>query len=188
MKNTKSIQNNIVPNTRSIWINLTNGLEWLGNYRLKHEDFGFVRIPSTWCEQKLFWKILEALPPEFYLTAAQGKVDLIVFDASKHTESRALWQGCSFIEYAINRCWTGKIIKQIDRNKSADKYFDYLYRNLPKSTKSVLKYYKKFVPEEWQDNGKLICMVHIACIYTEHDGDYKYFAERLQNYLTNFKE
>ena len=71
------------------YINLTNGIKWINH--LSKVD-GFVRIQSTWCEQKLWWRIIQDLGYNFLIDVATGN-DVTVFDASaKKKSSRAIFQ------------------------------------------------------------------------------------------------
>ena len=158
-----------------LFINLTNGIDFLDN-KVKFNKCSFIRIPSAWCEQKLFYKILETLPPEFYLALALTG-DVFVVDYSHEDKpSRALWQGCSWITYAINKRWFNEEVKdyQLDRASKCLPYFQELYNKMPGSTKSVLDYYKKFLNVKEK--------VTIMTIYdkTDHDGDYEYFTNKLR--------
>lgn len=105
---------------------------------------GFLRLPSTWCEQKLWYRILESLSTEFYIAASGWEV--VVHDRSeKARRTRAQWQGLSWVRYALNRRWHGTETVEVSRNGMVvSPYWDHIYRNMPKRTKNLLDYYGSF--------------------------------------------
>lgn len=84
------------------FINLTCGLVHLPDIPDPH----FVRIQSTWCEQKEWGWLLKDLDYDFLMHLATG-YDVQVWDGSHRTTSRAIWQGIPWIRYALNRRWFG---------------------------------------------------------------------------------
>jgi len=151
------------------FINLTNGLAYLGEVN----NPSFIRIPSTWCEQKRWDDILNSLPPEFYLACASN-VDITVYDAGKSGITRAQWQGIPLIEYVLNRRWFDSVLDETffgTRIKSAHPYFEHVYKNLKRRTKRLIDYYGKFLT---RDSPMLI---FIEFKLTDKDGDYGYFTK-----------
>ena len=68
------------------YLNLTNGLEYINeipNYKL-------VRIQSTYCEQKLFDRMIQDLDYNFLFDIAQGNTVRIYDTSSNKKQSRAL--------------------------------------------------------------------------------------------------
>lgn len=161
------------------YLNLTNGIEYLDIPEFK-EDYKFVRIQSTICEQHLWDVLLRDLDYNFLLDLALGN-EVVICDTSAHkTISRALYQGTEFIRYALSKYWLKKDITPIVRGMNCAQYFEEEYEKLSPQTLKKLKYVKKFL------NTEEIC---ITCIgqNTKHDGDYKYYKNILIKHLTNKK-
>ena len=167
-----------------IYINLTNGLEFLKFpltrelFLLQHRyssdpktyfnglrDVAFVRIQSTWCEQKRYGDIINALSDDLLMNLAIGN-ECYIFDASRRKRgSRALWQGVNFIRDALMFFLFGKTRKH-PNGMHVD--FENRIKSLNKNAVNKLKYYKKFlITSEIALNA--------VCAKTEHDGDYEYF-------------
>ena len=84
------------------YLNLTNGLEYMSEIKKFGFDFKFVRIQSTYCEQKLFDRLIQDLDYNFLFDIAQGNI-IRIYDTSRNKkQSRALYQGVEFIKYSIN--------------------------------------------------------------------------------------
>jgi hypothetical protein len=154
------------------FINLTNGLVYLGEV----DNPSFIRIPSTWCEQKRWDDILNSLPPEFYLACASN-VEIMVYDAGKRRITRAQWQGIPFIEYVLNRRWFDVILDETfyeERIRSARPYFEHVYKNLHRRTKKLIDYYGKFLT---RDSPIFIFLEYKR---TDKDGNYDYFVKKFK--------
>jgi len=90
-----------------VYYNLTNGI----NRIFFPEDIvncsiHFIRIQSTWLEQKRYSEVLEQLDYDFLMKLALGN-DCVVYDTSQkdHGISRACWAGVEWIRYACSRAW-----------------------------------------------------------------------------------
>lgn len=156
----------------NLFLNIDNGIEWIPAMRETGDEYSFVRIQSTACEQKRFWFILEDLDYSFLMAAATG--ECCVFDGSSRKPiSRALYQGVEWINYALNRHWLARITKPIVKGNDCSFYFNSLW-NAKESerAKKKLSYMQKFVTvEKVRISGR--------CITTEHDGDYPFFRDIL---------
>ena len=124
--------------------NLTNGLR-CPCYTF---DFKLVRIQSTHCEQKLWDRILHELGADFLHTLATGQV-MVVHDLSeKQRETRACWQGLSWIRYATHRAWYPDDVppKELSRNgQDVSQYWEHQWHDLDRPTVNLLNHYRKYV-------------------------------------------
>jgi hypothetical protein len=124
------------------FINLTNGLLAIDLYKL--EDYRYIRIQSTWCEQKRWEDILWTLSDDFLMAAAKGDI-CYVFDFSEHRKcTRAVWQGLEWIKFVLNKRWYGTNYTLVGRAKCSGKYFQEQYDKLSKGVKNRIDYYQKF--------------------------------------------
>ena len=124
------------------FINLSNGIEAVGEYGL--EDYRFMRIQSTWCEQKRWDDILMTLSDDFLMHAAQG-VECVVYDyGARKPVPRAIYQGLEFVKYVLLKRWEGVEYKPVGRCKSARSYFGEEYLKLQERTKTRLDYFGKY--------------------------------------------
>lgn len=135
-------------------VNLSRGLLNLDHIPGSHFPVSITRIQSTSCEQKRWPHILETLPPDFYLQLAVGRTGFFHDVSERPRLTRATWQGLSWIRFAINTAWglgwptRERGLRVPDefsrRGVNVTGYWDHVYRNLPRSTKSVLNYYKGY--------------------------------------------
>lgn len=150
------------------YVNLTNGIQAIKDYGL--EDYSFIRIQSTACEQKLWDYILQDLSHDFLMNVALGNT-CIVYDYGSRSDKgvpRAVWQGLEFIKFCLYKCWYD--IKYPIKGRAKDPiYFDYTYRNLKKRTKTKLKYFKKFA------SGSI--SIESRCEKTDKDGKKNWYVE-----------
>lgn len=161
---------------KKIFINLSNGIEAIPRLVAYHQ-YRFVRIQSTYCEQKHWDRLLKDLDYEFLMSLALG-YECIVYDYSQGRDSpRACWQGLPFIRYVLRRRWLGKKGPVWIRNMNVERYFERIYYGLSRDTKKKLDYFKKFVLTDeirlfWK-GGK-----------TKMDGKYGEFREILSTFGT----
>ena len=155
------------------YLNLTNGLEYLKEIK----DYKIVRIQSTICEAKNWDKLIQDLDYNFLMDLAQGNKIEIYDTSSKKRISRALFQGVEFIKYALNRRWfDNENAQAMVKEQNVTAYFKHEYERLSKNAKSKLDYIKKFL------NANEV-NIETFCRKTEHDGDYIYFKELLNEEL-----
>lgn len=110
--------------------------------------FHIIRIQSTHCEQKHWDRILHDVGAELLFTIASGQV-AIVHDMSEHPhESRACWQGLSWIRYACFRTWNGNLnMPQVEKSRGGfvlNPYWEEQWLKLPRSTVSWVDYFRKY--------------------------------------------
>lgn len=149
------------------YINLTNGIQAIKDYNLR--NYTFIRIQSTWCEQKLWDYVIQDLSYDFLMNVAIGHT-CIVYDCGSRSEDgipRSIWQGLEFIKFCLYKCWYDIDYPPVGRANDL-KYFDHIYRNLTKKTRRKLKYFRKFA------SGS----VSIESRYekTDNDGDKRWYV------------
>ena len=156
-----------------LYINLSNGIEFLSHIP-SDLPARFIRIQSTWCEQKRWEDILLHLDNDLLFNLAIGN-QCIIADTSIHTISRALWQGVPWIEYALNKAWFNKEIKAFVRSHNVSKYFEGIYQKLDKRTIKKLTYFKKFSFCNRID-------LHTIYMLSRKDSKYKELKEIIKRY------
>jgi len=140
------------------FINLTNGIEFLP----KVSDPNFIRIQSTWCEQKQWDRLLQDLDYNLLLWLSQG-YPCVIWDTSSTKEvPRAIYQGVELIRYVLNRRWFDRITIPWVKTYNCSDYFDKVYDRLEDKTKKKLDYFKKFLNTDEVLLGS-------ACGRTNHD-------------------
>ena len=125
-----------------IYINLTNGIEYLKNIDFKPK---FIRIQSTKCEQKDWNFIIEDLDYQFLFDLALGKPVTVIDYSAKKEETRAVYQGVSWIKYVLNRYWLDKHETPFVKNCNVLDYYNSMYNLLSERSKKKLDYVKKFL-------------------------------------------
>lgn len=126
---------------RKHFVNLTNGIEAIRQFNL--QDYAFLRIQSTACEQKRWPFILDDLDANFLMSLALGHT-CIIYDYGHNGKPRSLWQGCEWIRYALERRWYGRTIRPSVHGHNVGAYFDACYSRLPDTTLRRLDYFGKF--------------------------------------------
>ena len=175
-----------------IYLNLTNGIEYLKDWDKYNTNYAnnpfavnplnevkFIRIQSTQCEQKNWDLVLQDLDYDFLLRLAMGYHIKVVDYSQKKEASRAMYQGLTFIRYCLERRWYGRKIIPIVNNYDCSKYFDEVYRKLDKRTFKKLDYFKKFLMG-------LNVNLTSSCYTTQHDGDYDFYKDVLENSMQSF--
>ena len=128
-----------------MYLNLTNGLEYLKDFPSSSIEWKFIRIQSTKCEQKDWNFIIEDLDYGFLFDVMSGEVVYVLDKSERKEMSRALYQGLEWIRYVLNRRWLGKVIVPTVREKDVSAYFDIQYSKLSRRAKKKLDYVKRFM-------------------------------------------
>lgn len=140
------------------YINLTNGLLAIDEYNLI--DYRFIRIQSTWCEQKRWEDILMTLSDDFLMNLALGN-NCIVYDyGARKDVPRAIWQGLKWITIVLRFIWFEYIpISDCDYlgkgGKALTQYLWSEYFKLSNTCKNRIAYYRKFLTGQYN----LSCIV-----------------------------
>lgn len=110
-------------------------------------DGRIMRLQSTWCEQREWDRILMTTSPELYFRLAQGH-KIVVHDLSeKRRETRAQWQGLSWIRAATSLAWYQVTPTEFSRNGM--NITDYWVKQFGKLDKTTKTYVRRFA--EWTD-------------------------------------
>ena len=83
------------------YINLTNGVEAIQEYSL--QDYAFIRIQSTICEQHLWDRLFLDLDYDFLMNVALGNECRIYDYGTNKPIPRALYQGVALIKYVLQK-------------------------------------------------------------------------------------
>jgi len=87
------------------YANLTNGLH-CPHLDLEHvPNLRIVRIQSTWCEQKRWGDVLLTAGADLLYQLARGETCVVHDVSERPRESRACWQGLSWLRYALAVAW-----------------------------------------------------------------------------------
>ena len=140
------------------YINLTNGVEAIPHLQ---DDYRFIRIQSTICEQKLWDRLIQDLDYDFLMNLALGH-ECIVYDfGARKPIPRAIYQGIEFLQYVLNCRWLQKqyqtnVTRAKDKKRinNCNQYFSQCYFRLEDRTKKKLDY---FVPYLNTDEIRLVC-------------------------------
>lgn len=140
--------------------NLTNGL-CCGHNPL---DGRYVRLQSTWCEQKRWADVLTHLSPDLLIHVAFGE-DVVVHDRSeKRRLTRACWQGLSWVRFACRRGWDLEPAVEVSRGgQDMGAYWAVVWDGLDRPAKAWVRYFRRFAtgdvqlsccePVPWHDLG-----------------------------------
>ena len=124
------------------FINLSNGIEYIPSIP---DEYSFIRIQSTYCEQKRWNDILLELDYSFLMNLALGYKCVVYDKSARHEIPRAIWQGLEWVKYTLNLVWFNREVKAITRGKNVTNYFHSQFSTLPKQTLKKLCYFKKFL-------------------------------------------
>lgn len=153
------------------YINLTNGVEAIPMLKFWNEDYRFIRIQSTTCEQKNWDRLIQDLDYDFLMNLALGHKCVVYDFGARKPVPRAVYQGLEFVKYVLNRRWLGQeYITNVNRSKNKERknnckdYFDKCYQQLEDRTKKKLDYFLSYVNTE---------DINLECVTecTQHDGD-----------------
>lgn len=158
------------------YINLTNGIEAIPS--IPSDDYRFIRIQSTVCEQHLWDKLLLELSDDLLMNLALGNECIIYDYGAGKPVPKAVYQGLEFIRYVLYRRWLDieypPIIRRNNHtNVNCQREFEHYYRNLPKKAKKKIDYFLPYL------NTDQIRLSSVTAA-TVHDGDKPYYNRILQ--------
>jgi len=162
----------------SIFINLSTGIEFLPTIP-PDQNIHFIRIQSTWCEQKRWNDIIADLDYTFLMYLVLG-YKCMVYDCSRRRISRALWQGIPWVKYVLERIWFNRNPKAKVKNWDVTNYFDNQFRTLTERTKNKIKYFRKFLLTNEID-------IEICGKVSQYDGKYNELKNLLIRRIENEK-
>ncbi|WP_043654432.1 hypothetical protein [Nocardia thailandica] len=120
--------------------NLTRGLLCP---HLHGVDVHYTRIQSTQCEGKHWPQVLASAGPDLLMAMALGH-EIVVHDVSERDrETRAMWQGLTFIRRTCETVWGLPLTPIPGRGGHAmETYFDTEISWLPRPTRKAIRYYR----------------------------------------------
>lgn len=129
------------------FINLTNGIQCLP-LPLGAKEPHFIRLQSTWCEQKRWGPILTSVGADLLYHLSAG-YSCCVHDRSEcPRQTRAIWQGLVWIQFACRMAWGGKpswaYVQRGKRVHNAQAYFLQQWNALEHSERQAVRYFRKF--------------------------------------------
>lgn len=150
------------------FVNLSNGLKCGHQPDRPH----YLRIQSTWCEQKRWNDILITASADLLYHLATGEHVIVHDKSEKDRVTRALWQGMAWIVYACERSWGLPARKPIMRNgHNATGYFHGVFDGLPEKTVNYLRYFRQYndgtTTPDWTP-----CSVQLAGVSAKPIPDY----------------
>ena len=123
--------------------NLTNGV------LCAPADATYLRIQSTWCEQKRWEDLLWAMPADLLVNLALGHKVIVHDQSEQQRATRAQWQGLSWIRYALRAAWDLPEGREKSRsNMDVTHYWWQQWRDLDFPVRRHLNYYKAFDPTQ----------------------------------------
>lgn len=125
------------------FINLTNGLACLPHV----DEPRYMRLQSTWCEQKRWDDVLFTLPPDFYMALAKGQ-SITVHDVSERPRrTRACWQGITCAKVSCALEWGLPLPSPDGRGGlSLQQYLiSEWHFSLSERTHTALRYYRRYI-------------------------------------------
>lgn len=123
------------------FLNLSNGLACC-----RPENPHFLRIQSTWCEQKLWRDVLATVGPDFLYHLAASQTVRVHDVSEKPRTTRACWQGLPWVRYACERIWGLDAAPIIVRNgMDATRHFLEPFATLDARLVKQIAYFGKYV-------------------------------------------
>lgn len=138
------------------FVNLTNGLQCCD---ASYNNPRYIRIQSSWLEQKRFEDVLVTASPDLMLALIYTRNQLpVVHDLSERPRyTRAQWQGLPWLRFALEKA-SGRVITPVIMNRNlsthghnATQYFHWQFDQLSDRAKKTVKYYNRFVQDEFID-------------------------------------
>jgi hypothetical protein len=162
------------------FLNLTNGIEALDKLQLDSDSVMFIRIQSTHCERHLWDKIIMETDHNLLMMLALG-YECRVYDFGTNTEmAKAIYMGIEWLKFVLNKRWFGRDYIPVAKGKNIEDYFRNEYKNISKTAKKKIDYYKKFLLCE----ELLLTGISAA---TNMDAKHEYFKSILENHFSSDK-
>ena len=160
------------------YLNLTNGLERLDRGPADQHQWRFLRLQSTWCEQKLWEDIIwSSVSDDLLFNLAVGNLCIVVDYGARKQEPRAVWQGLEWVKFVLHMRWYGVRYEPTGRCETAGKYFYDQYCRMGPRTAAKLDYFKPFL------YGYDVIRLAALRESTMHDGDKDYYANLVKETL-----
>lgn len=127
------------------FLNLTNGLAC----RAHVKDPRYLRIQSTWCEQKRWNDVLWTLSDDLLMHLASGDT-VVVHDVSERLRvTRACWQGLALATFVCASVWchedtAGEMIARSRTGMDMIPYFRRVFHDLDDRVIKRIEYYRRY--------------------------------------------
>ncbi len=160
-----------------IYLNLTNGLEFLKTKIAENPNIRFIRIQSSHIENKAYNLIFSHLDSDLLLNLALGECCIIADMGRENRPPKTIRVGIPIIKFVLSKLWLNKepepqniYEKRIDNNFKMR-----VYKSLNRSVITKLKYFRKFL------NTNEICLTGLWS-QTNLNGKYDAYKKILDNY------
>ncbi len=158
------------------YVNLTNGLEGFARRWVQPQHVRYMRVQSTYLEQKRFYQVIEGLSDDLLFNLATGRKCVIIDFGARKEVPRAIWQGMEFVMYCLHVLWLDETYKfAYERSQRCKPYFWQLLQAMPDSCRKKLQYYKRYCA------GKIHVEYRVAP--TAHDGDKEFYWSIVQEVM-----
>jgi hypothetical protein len=136
----KQIKQILPPSDQRVlhYTNLTRGLLC----PIEHDRF--VRIQSTWGEQKRWGDTLFTLGPDFLMNLALGHKIVLHDKSEKKRRTRAQYQCISWIKYACSVSWFNIEPESYVNGHNATGYWRLQWMNIDPRVKTYVSYFKQY--------------------------------------------
>lgn len=160
------------------FLNLTNGIEFLENNKIKECDFSFIRIQSSKLERCLWNEVLNELDNNFLMYLAMGYNCMVVDYSPQKSKGRVIFQGIPFIRYVLDRNWNLRLDSYYYvKSNNCLSFFKKIYeKELSDYTLKRITYFKKFL---LTDKIKLDGFT----LKTNNDTQYEKYKDMLKSFF-----
>lgn len=118
------------------YANLTNGL------LCAPDEVRYTRIPSAWCEQKQWGKVLYGAGADLLTVAAVGRPVIVHDQSERQRFTRAQWQGLSWLRYACSMAFGLGEVKEVTRGgANVTSYWRGVWLGLDRADRNWLEYF-----------------------------------------------
>lgn len=124
------------------YANLTNGV------LCAPQNGRFTRIPSTFCEQKMWGRVVYGAGPDLLTALARGASVVVHDQSEKQRVTRAQWQGLSWLRYACSMAWGLEEPVELSRGgANVTGYWRGAWLGLDSPDKAWLRYFGRFAQD-----------------------------------------
>lgn len=121
------------------YANLTNGI------LCAPKGAGYIRIPSTFCEQKLWGRVVYGAGPDMLSALAMGYPVVVHDQSERQRATRAQWQGLSWLRYACSAAWGLELpVEESRSGMNVTGYWEEVWDGLERPEKNWLRYFGRF--------------------------------------------
>ena len=137
-------ENKVSPRNINHFRNLSRGLLC----KCPTPRYHIMRLQSSHCEQKHWDRILHDVGAELLYTLANGHVAIVHDVSERNRDTRACWQGLSWIRYACHRAWNpDSVLPPSEVSKHGyplNAYWELEWSQISRSTRHWLEYFDQY--------------------------------------------